>query len=122
MRPLRIKASGSPPSSANFQGLQEMTDAEVEQYLSYVITNKYASDWDGTLTGDLNMDTANSLSGSAIGTFIDTVRDDAIGTHPTAGATSSTTYYFKQITSSAVESITNRPIGWETTGNVGINE
>ena len=122
MRPLRIKASGTPITSENFQGIQEMTDAEIEQYLSYVITNKYASDWDGTLTGDLNMDTANALSGSAIGTFTDTIRDDAIGTHPTAGATSSTTYYFKQVTSAASESITNRPLGWETSGNVGINE
>ena len=114
MRPLRVKASGSPPSSSNFQGLQEMTDAEIEQYLSYVITNKYADDWDGTLTGDLNMDTANALSGSAIGTFTDTTRDDAIGTHPTDGATTDTTYYFKQVTSAASESITDRAIGWDT--------
>jgi len=122
MRPLRIKSSGSPITSANFEGLQEMTDAEIQQYLSYVITNKYANDWDGTITGDLNMDTANALSGSAIGTFVDTIRDDSIGTHPTDGATSSTTYYFKQVTSAASESITNRPLGWEGTGNVGVNE
>lgn len=114
MRPLRIKASGSPPSSANFQGLQEMTDAEIQQYVSYVITNKFATDWDGTGTAELNMDTANALSGSAIGTFTDTTRDDAIGTHPTAGATTDTTYYFKQVTSTAAESITNRAVGWDT--------
>jgi len=122
MRPLRLKASGTPITSSNFQGIQEMTDAEIQQYLSYVITNKYADDWDGTLTGDLNMDTANALSGSAIGTFTDTTRDDAIGTHPTAGTTTDTTYYFKQITSAASESITNRPLGWETSGDVGFNE
>lgn len=122
MRPLRIKASGTPITSSNYQGIQEMTDAEIQQYLSYVITNKYASDWDGTLTGDLNMDTANALSGSAIGTFTDTTRDDAIGTHPTDGATTDTTYYFKQVTSVASESITNRPLGWETSGDVGFNE
>jgi hypothetical protein len=114
MRPLRIKASGSPPSSANFQGLQEMTDAEIQQYVSYVITNKFATDWDGTGTAELNMDTANALSGSAIGTFTDTTRNDAIGTHPTAGATTDTTYYFKQVTSTAAESITNRAVGWDT--------
>lgn len=114
MRPLRIKASGSPPSSANFQGLQEMTDAEIQQYLSYVITNKFATDWDGTGTAELNMDTANALSGSSIGTFTDTTRNDAIGTHPTAGATTDTTYYFKQVTSTAAESITNRAVGWDT--------
>lgn len=114
MRPLRIKASGSPPSSANFQGLQEMTDAEIQQYISYVITNKFATDWDGTGTAELNMDTANALSGSSIGTFTDTTRNDAIGTHPTAGATTDTTYYFKQVTSTAAESITNRAVGWDT--------
>ena len=114
MRPLRVKASGSPPSSSNFQGLQEMTDAEIQQYLSYVITNKFASDWDGTGTAELNMDTANALSGSAIGTFTDTTRNDAIGTHPTAGTTTDTTYYFKQITATASESITNRPLGYDT--------
>jgi len=114
MRPLRVKASGSPPSSSNFQGLQEMTDTEINQYLSYVITNKYADDWDGTLTGDLNMDTANALSGSAIGTFADTKRTEAIGTHPATGALSTTTYYFKQVTSAASESITNRALGYDT--------
>ena len=114
MRPLRIKASGSPPSSANFQGLQEMTDTEIQQYLSYVITNKFATDWDGTGTAEINMDTSNALSGSAIGTFTDTTRNDAIGTHPTAGATTDTTYYFKQVTSTAAESITNRAVGWDT--------
>lgn len=114
MRPLRVKASGSPPSSSNFQGLQEMTDTEINQYLSYVITNKYADDWDGTLTGDLNMDTANALSGSAIGTFADTKRTEAVGTHPAAGTLSTTTYYFKQVTSAASESITNRALGYDT--------
>jgi hypothetical protein len=114
MRPLRVKASGSPPSSSNFQGLQEMTDTEINQYLSYVITNKYADDWDGTLTGDLNVDTANALSGSAIGTFADTKRTEAIGTHPAAGTLSTTTYYFKQVTSAASESITNRALGYDT--------
>ena len=32
MRPLRIKASAYPVSSGNLQGLQEMTDTEIEQY------------------------------------------------------------------------------------------
>jgi len=115
MRPLRIKASGSPITSGNFQGLQEMTDTEIEQYLSYVVTNKYASDWDGTLTGDLNMDTSNALSGSAIGTFADTQRTEAVGTHPASGATTTVnTYYFKQVTSAATENITNRPLGYDS--------
>ena len=114
MQPLRIKASGTPITSANFQGLQEMTDGEINQYLSYVLTNKFATDTIGTGTAELNVDTANALPGTSIGTFVDTIRNDSIGTHPTAGTTSSTTYYFKQVETAAAESIANRPIGYDS--------
>ena len=114
MLPLRIKASGTPPSSANFQGLQEMTEGEINQYLSYVITNKFATDTNGTGTAELNVDTANALTGTSIGTWTNTIRNDAIGTHPTAGTTTDTTYYFKQVTAAASESITNRPVGYDS--------
>ena len=114
MRPLRVKASSTPITSSNFQGLQEMTDSEINQYLSYVITNKFATDTDGTGTAELNVDTANALTGTSIGTFTDTIRDDSIGDHPTDGATSSTTYYFKQVTAAASESITNRLVGYDS--------
>lgn len=114
MLPLRIKASGTPPSSGNFQGLQEMTEGEINQYLSYVITNKFATDTDGTGTAELNVDTANALTGTSIGSWTNTIRDDAVGTHPTDGATTDTTYYFKQVTAAATESITNRPVGYDS--------
>jgi hypothetical protein len=114
MQPLRIKASSTPPSSANFQGLQEMSDAEINQYLSYVITNKFATDTDGTGTAELNVDTANALTGTSIGTWTNTIRNDAIGTHPSTGSTTNTTYYFKQVTAAASESITNRPVGYDS--------
>jgi hypothetical protein len=114
MQPLRIKASSTPISSGNFQGLQEMSDTEINQYLSYVITNKFADDTDGTGTAELNVDTANALAGTSIGTWTNTIRNDAIGTHPTAGATTNTTYYFKQVTAAASESITNRPVGYDS--------
>ena len=114
MQPLRIKASSTPISSSNFQGLQEMSDAEINQYLSYVITNKFANDTDGTGTAELNVDTANALTGTSIGSWTNTIRDDAIGTHPTAGATTDTTYYFKQVTAAASESITNRLVGYDS--------
>ena len=114
MQPLRIKASSTPPSSANFQGLQEMSDNEINQYLSYVITNKFATDTDGTGTAELNVDTANALTGTSIGTWTNTIRNDAVGTHPTDGATTDTTYYFKQVTAAATENITNRPVGYDS--------
>jgi len=114
MQPIRIKASSSPISSGNFEGLQEMSDAQINQYLSYVITNKFASDTDGTGTAELNVDTSNALTGTSIGTWTNQIRDDAIGTHPTDGATTDTTYYFKQVTAAASESITNRPVGYDS--------
>lgn len=114
MRPLRVKASSTPITSSNFQGLQEMTNSEINQYLSYVLTNKFATDTDGTGTAELNVDTSNALSGTSIGTFTDTIRDDSVGTHPTDGATSSTTYYFKQVESAASENITNRLVGYDS--------
>lgn len=113
MNPLKVKASATPINSANFSGLQPMTDAEVKNYIANVITEKFASDTDGTGTAEINIDTANLLSGTSIGSFVDTVRTESIGDHPATGATTSTTYYAKQVTSVASESITNRPIKWE---------
>lgn len=123
MRPLRVKASAYPVSSSNFQGLQEMTDTEIEQYLSAIITKDFADNTNGTGTGELNVTTDGSGAGTTIGSITDTKRDDAIGTHPTDGATSNVNVYTaKQVTAAASESITNRMVGYETSGNVGINE
>ena len=120
MRPLRIKASAYPVSSSNIQGLQEMTDAEIEQYYSAILTKDIADNTDGTGTAELNI---NGGSGTTIGTATDTVRDDAVGTHPTDGASSTvTTYTAKQIETAASESITNRPLGYESSGTVGMHE
>lgn len=115
MRPLKIKSSATPATSSNFEGLQEMTDAEIEQYISAVITKKFADDTDGSGTAEINIDTANALSGATIGTFVDTKRTEAIGTHPASTGTSDTTYYAKQVDSVASSSISDRPTGWDTT-------
>ena len=112
MNPLKVKASGSPITSANISGLQTMTDAEVKNYIANVITEKFAAVTNGTGTAEINITTDNSGSGTSIGTFVDTNRTEAIGTHPATGATTSTTYYAKQVTATAAESITNRPLGW----------
>ena len=123
MRPLRIKASAYPVSSSNLQGLQEMTDSEIEQYISAIITKDFADNTNGSGTAELNVTTDGSGAGTTIGSITDTKRDDAIGTHPTDGATSNVNVYTaKQVTAAASESITNRMVGYETSGNVGINE
>ncbi len=120
MRPLRIKASAYPVSSSNLQGLQEMTDAEIEQYYSAILTKDFADNTDGSGTAEINI---NGGSGTTIGTATDTKRDDAVGTHPTDGASSTvTTYTAKQIETAASESITNRPLGYVSSGTVGVHE
>ena len=114
MNPLKVKASGSPITSANISGLQTMTNAEVQNYIANVITEKFAALTDGTGTAEINITTDNSGSGTSIGTFTDTNRTEAIGTHPASGTTTSTTYYAKQVTAAASESITNRPLAWDS--------
>ena len=120
MRPLRIKASAYPVSSGNLQGLQEMTDTEIEQYYSAILTLDFADNTDGSGTAEINI---NGGTGTSIGTATDTKRDDAVGTHPTDGASSTvTTYTAKQIETAASESITNRPLGYVSSGTVGMHE
>jgi hypothetical protein len=122
MRPLKIKASSYPVSSSTFQGLQEMTDTEIEQYISAILTKDFSDSTDGTGTAELNITTNASGAGTTIGTIVDTKRQEAIGTHPASGALTTVTYTGKQVTAAASESITNRPTGYETSGLVGVNE
>ena len=115
MNPLKIKASATPITSANFQGLQTMSDTEVKNYIANKITVGFAGAvGNGSNTADINVDTANALSGTAIGSFADTDRTEATGTHPATGATTTTTYYAKQITATDTGTITNRPVGYDT--------
>ena len=123
MRPLKIKASSYPVSASNFEGLQEMTDTEIEQYYSATLLKDFSDNTNGSGVGEINVTTDGSGTGTTIGSITDTKRQDAIGTHPTAGATTNVNVYtFKQVNSAASESITNRPLGYETSGNEGINE
>lgn len=115
MNPLKIKASATPITSANYQGLQTMSDTEVKNYIANKITVGFAgAAGNGSNTADINVDTANALSGTSIGSFVDTDRNEATGTHPATGATTTTTYYAKQITATDTGTITNRPIGYDT--------
>lgn len=115
MNPLKIKASGTPITSSNFQGLQTMSDTEIKNYIANKITVGFAGAvGNGSNTADINVDTANALSGTAIGSFVDTDRDEATGTHPATGATTTTTYYAKQITATDTGTITNRPLGYDS--------
>jgi hypothetical protein len=115
MNPLKLKASATPITSANFQGLQTMSNTEVKNYIANKITVGFAGAANnGSNTADLNVDTANALSGTAIGTFVDTDRTEATGTHPATGAINTVTYYAKQITATDNGTITNRPLQYDT--------
>ena len=104
--PVKVKKSG-----ATFQGLQIMTDAEMD-YTVDVVLRLFANTNSGL--GTVNIDGA---TGTSIGTFVDTSRSGSVGDHPVADSpTTVTTYTFKQdITSSATEVIT-RPIEYSSSG------
>ena len=111
---LRNKSSATPVSAVNWQGLQQMSVDEVKNYIAQTLTVSFGANADGTGTAELNITTNNSGSGTSIGTFVDTNRNESIGTHPATGAVATTTYTVKQVTAAAVESITNRPLAWDS--------
>ena len=115
MNPLKIKASTTPITSANFQGLQVMSDTEIKNYIAYQLTLAYATAAsNGNNTADINITTDNSGPGTSIGTFTDTDRTEATGTHPATGGTTSTTYYAKQVTATDSGSASTLPVGYGT--------
>ena len=67
-----------------------------------------------TDVGDLN----TSATGTAVGTYDDVRFTDAVGDHPSAGATSTVTTTFAQNTDSASEASIVRPLEWVTSTGV----
>jgi hypothetical protein len=104
--PLKVRSSG-----ATFQGLQTMTDAEMDYAIDVILKNFAATN---TGLGTVNIDGA---TGTSIGTFTDTSRSGTVGDHPvTDSPTTVATYTFKQdITTAATESLT-RPVEYSSTG------
>ena len=95
---LRNKSSATPVSAANWQGLQQMSSDEVKNYIAQTLTVSFGANSDGTGTAEINITTNNSGSGTTIGTFSDTDRQEATGTHPATGAVDTVTYTVKQVT------------------------
>lgn len=84
--------------------LQEMTNAEMD-YAVYRVLLSFAS------TTTLSINPGNTSGLTNIGNFVDTIRNDSVGTHPTSGATSSTTYTFYQNRQTQSEASMSRPLG-----------
>ena len=110
---LRNKSSATPVSAVNWQGLQQMSVNEVKNYIAQTLTVSFGANSDGTGTAEINITTNNSGSGTTIGTFSDTDRQEATGTHPATGAVDTVTYTAKQVTGVAAENITNRPLKYD---------
>ena len=77
--------AGTPLKVLNTSDLQEMSDADIDNFIVPAILFEFASDQTTSLRGNLNL--ANGTGGGK-GDFSDTRRDDAAGTHPTDSASS----------------------------------
>ena len=96
-------------------GVQVTTNAELD-FLSKKLLTLYATEsGSGDNTGDLNIDSL----GTSVGIFEDNFATSETGTHPYTGSTSTTTYTFKQNTSSASESNIHPLITHDGTSNPG---
>ena len=97
-RPLKWQASP--------EGVKEMSDADMN-YIAYRLAAAFA----GTQSGG---GTLNTSSGTSIGSFSDTKRTQAIGTHPASTGVSTTTTTIYQ-DRNAVTPAPTRPLAWNTT-------
>lgn len=104
-RPLKFDTATTPDS------LKEMTDAEIE-YAAYEVLKHFASSEEET--GAVRLD--SNFSGTLIGSFTDTRRNNAVGDHPAGTEVTSTTTNFYQILTARTETPT-RPVKFDTTLN-----
>ena len=83
-QPLKVNAQNN---------LQEMGGSDTD-YMVYHIGTTFAS-YD-TGTGSVQVNPADTTGLTLIGTFTDTKRQDAVGSHPVGTSVTSTTYNFYQ--------------------------
>ena len=107
--------AGTPLKVLNTSDLQEMSDADIDNFIVPAILFEFASDQTTSLRGNLNL--ANGTGGGK-GDFSDTRRDDAAGTHPTDSA-SSTISQFTLSQDSSTEDVSSgitRPARYISSG------
>jgi hypothetical protein len=112
-RPLKVKYNG-----LAFDGIQEMSDSEIDT-VADLILDEFT---DNVGTGHLAMNTQSGWT--AIGTFVDTRRDQAEGTHPANTTINSDNYVFRQNLTAISPSTSTRPLGVKYSGSdmVGVQE
>lgn len=113
-RPAKIKSSNDRPETEPWQGIEEY-DQSLGPYheLQYRTGQQILFEFvDSVGVASLQVGTSGAPTNfTSIGTFTDTVRDDAVGTHPTDEASSTVnTYTFSQGTSTATDGKTFRPL------------
>lgn len=102
-RPLAIKYNSQ---TGAFQGLQEMSDAELSNTfnsLGLAVASKPSAS--GNLTVNVNG------TGTVIGGFTDTYRPNSVGSHPVGTTILESSYVFNQILQSGTGS-PSRPVEW----------
>ena len=80
------------PNNSSATGFQQMSSAEIDLVADKILYN-FATNTSGVAS--LNI---TSGTGGNVGDFVDTVRDDVVGTHPSGGASTTTNYQFNQNT------------------------
>jgi len=113
--PITLEAGSYPVAADGLQGFRELTATQIREQIAGVITQKFATDTDGSGTAELNVVTGGSAGSDEIGTFSDRARTESVGTHPAAGTLTTTTFRFNQPVASVSESGQIRPLRWTNT-------
>lgn len=113
-RPAKIKSSNDRPETEPWQGIEEYSTSlgayhEIQFRTGQQILYEFVA---SVGVASLQVGTSGAPANfTSIGTFTDSVRDDAVGTHPTNGDVSTVnTYTFSQGTSTATDGKTFRPL------------
>jgi hypothetical protein len=110
--PVKIKAP-SETLANGVQGVQELSVVEIKNYTANKLTTKFAAT---TGVGSIQVGTSGAPANfTSIGTFTNRERNDAVNTHPTNGAFTSTVYTFSQGTATATDGKTATPIRYDGT-------
>ena len=120
--PITLKSGSYPVSSDGLQGFRELTTTEIRNQIAGIITQKFATDTNGSGTAELNVVQGGSAGGDEIGTFSDRQRTESVGTHPAAGTITTVVHRFNQVSSTASESGQINPLRWTNTSVDGMTD
>lgn len=109
-RPLKVDTTTDPVS------LKELNDNEVGYIAGLMLPNLLPATG-GTLTGELTL----GGTGTVIGTFTDTTRQNPVGTHPVGTSVNSTVYTMRQILTAVSDPGHEKPLEYNA-ANYGLKQ